>query len=100
MKKYMIMVIVGIMVIIMIATGCNKYDRKEACIECKFGLEYGRDFGCMTWDVHKYYGYNNREQAEIEREVLKRNGEICTEIESEYYEGRVVYKFKTLYIAE
>lgn len=98
MKKVFSMVIVAVIAMVaIVTTGCNKYDR-EAYIECKSGLELVRDFGCMTWDVH-YYGYNSRDMAEIEREVMKNNGIVCTEIESEYYRGRVTYSFKTLYIA-
>ena len=92
--KKLVVVIAVVMIFTLMATGCNNYNR-ETYVECKFGAESGRDFGCMTWDVH-YYGYNSRDMAEGEREVMKRNGIICTEIESNYYRGKVVYSFKTL----
>lgn len=95
MKKVFLMVIVAVIAMVaVITTGCNNYDR-VAYVECKSGLELARDFGCMTWDVH-YYGYNSREMAEGEREVMKRNGIICTEVKADYYRGKVVYSFKTL----
>ena len=95
MKKYTIMVIVAVVMTMFVTTGCNNNYNREAYVECKFGAESGRDFGCMTWDVH-YYGYNSRDMAEVERKVMMRNGTVCTAIKAEYYRGRVTYSFKTL----
>lgn len=93
--KKLVVVIAVVMIFTLMVTGCNRYDKKEMYVECKSGLELARDFGCMTWDVH-YYGYNSREMAEVDREVMIRNGIICTAIECRYNKGRVVYSFKTL----
>ncbi len=95
MKKLVVVIAVVAMTMLVMVTGCNRYDKKEMYVECKFGAESGRDFGCMTWDVH-YYGYNSRDMAEVDREVMTRNGIVCTAIKSEHSKGRVVYSFKTL----
>ena len=96
MKKVFLMVIVAVIAMVaVITTGCNNNYNRVAYVECKSGLELARDFGCMTWDVH-YYGYNSRDMAEGEREVMKRNGIVCTEVKADYYRGRGVYSFKTL----
>lgn len=88
MKKVFLMVIVAVIAMVaVVTTGCNKY--REAYIES--GLELARDFGCMTWDVH-YYGYNNYDMAELEREIMKNNGVVCTKIEN----NGSTYWFKTL----
>lgn len=100
-KMVMVMVVVLAMIMSMVVTGCNKgYDRKETCIACKYGFEDARDRGLITWDIHGYYGCNNYDRAKMDRDWYINHNKVCTEIESEYYEGRVVYKFKTMYIAE
>ena len=79
MKKLLVLVLVGILMITaFVTTGCTGYS-KQTGLDCKDGFETARDYGTIKYT--NIYGFNNYDRAIKSREYHKTElHEIVSEV--------------------
>ena len=101
MKKVFTIMVVAVVVIMsmLTVTGCSTKYSRESVIDCKGGLEDGRDYGVIKFVRYSYHGSFSYDEAIEAREFHKTQlGEVVSEVYKE--DGGNIYWFRAAKIAE
>ena len=101
MKRFIIMVMAGIMATMLIMTACksNKSSNEGSTIAFEIMVDNGACIGTLPFTRYGFYGSRAFEACKEAHDLHEMRGEIVTEITEEYVNGEQVWSFKAAKVA-